>query len=244
MPLGAPVDEVPKRLTVNAIRKAPAEIGRDVAGREISEHHLARLLSRDELALHRLERMIVDDDLRWPIAGEKEESSGLAPASDHRDELDRRRIAPLEIAEDEHERSIGAEHIERLTHFVEQALAGRSCCTLPRGLRERRRKLPRPARRHAAYHLDHALALRMPAEPAEGLEDRKVRFACPVLFDALALTYEGRLRFRGDLPAEGFDQRRLADAGLTRHEDDLPLAAARSLVELAQLRQLGPSADE
>ena len=74
--------------------------------------------------------------------------------------------------------------------------------------------------------LNELVAARVPAQAPERLEHRQVGFAGAVLLHTLSTTDAQGLH-EADPGEKRFDQRRLPDPWLPRHEDELPLAIHR-----------------
>ncbi len=97
------------------------------------------------------------------------------------------------------------------------------------------RELRQPRRRLLGQDIDDFIASRAPAELAERLQHRVVGFLAAIPLHALA-PGEAKIGHFGAGPAlKLIDQRRLADAWLPRHEDDLPLPAQRFAQAVAQV---------
>src|SRR5215475_10267543 len=86
---------------------------------------------------------------------------------------------------------------------------------------------------------DEALTTWFATQPPACLQHGHIRFACPIVFDALP-SPDPQAILGSRLFQQHFYHRRLTNAWLTRDEDDLSLSAQRLLQPSVQLLQLSP----
>ena len=233
---GALVDERAERRRKTVGGKTLGEVLRHEPLGEVFERQLLALLPGDELLLDRLERVAAHDQFRGPIGPDQHQVSGAAAAGDVGDQVERREVAPVQVFQHEHQRRPRGQRIQGLAHLAEHALARRAAGVageaLAIGRRHQRRQLHQPHRRVQPQDLDRRGVV--PAQLPDRVEDRQIRFAHPVLGQALPAA-EPAVRLAGHRARERLQQRRLADAGLSRHEHHLALAAARPVEPAPQV---------
>jgi hypothetical protein len=151
-------------------------------------------------------------------------------------------IGPVEIFQHENDGRRRGERFERPAELAQHSLA---CLAEDLALqtfsvrgRQDRRELCQPGRCMLGEKLDHTRPLRRLTQAPDGFEHRVIRFLLAMAFDALAGGDAGAAVHH--LPTEeALDQGRLADAGLTGDEDDLPVSAERPTItgrEKGQIR--------
>ena len=200
-----------------------------VGGREKVERQVPGQALGRKLLLHRLQPRPRERDIDRTI-GEHEQQPARTGAARHQpDEVHRRVVAPVEIVEEEHERRIGSQRLERLGDLTEHAVGRRAkSLVLQRIARlDERRHLGQPRRRVPSQQGGDASAPRIAREPSERVEHRQVRFGAAGVLQALTLRDPGSSVLL-DLPQEGVDDARLADPAFPDHEHDLTLAGERS----------------
>ena len=100
-----------------------------------------------------------------------------------------------------------------------------------------------PGRSALGEHRDELLAAGLAAHPVESLEHRHVGLAGTVLLDALAAGDADSFVLRR--PGEKrFDERGLAEAGVTGHEHDAAPAAEHVVEEAVEALELGLASDD
>ncbi|MEZ5100241.1 MAG: hypothetical protein R3C15_10680 [Thermoleophilia bacterium] len=222
--------------------EAPLEVLGDGAGGQRAKPQL-----RGEPAVHELLRRPPDRVGGGPRVlrakrREHDESGGVVPAGERGERVDRRRVAPVEVLQDERERALGGDGLHGVDELAEHALARRRRRGSARGEPERAREpreLRHPGRGELREERSDVGAVAATAQPAEGLQDRHVRLALPVLLEALSVAHEQPTAgARLGLGKERAHQRRLADSGPPGHEHDpaaLLLDVPEQVVEVAQL---------
>ena len=200
-----------ERLVAGERRGPLRDVVRDLLLRERIEHDLLAQAVQAQLVPHRLERMVVRDDLGETKVREPHQAGVSAPARDVVDELDRRRSLQCRSSVTSNSgRALGVA-IEELAHLAQHPVRADARELASQGVALLRgaepRQLQQPGGRHGAQQRrDRAVAA---AQLRERFEDRQVRLACTVLLDALAAGAGDLAEARNEV----FDQRRLADTG-------------------------------
>ena len=203
--------------------------------------------ARHELAAEPPEHAASQDRLGRTVRRDDEEPRRLAPPRNRRAEVERRRIAPLQVLEHDHHRRESGDGLERLRDLAQHALAGHAEELVSEGgavrLGDQPGELGDPARSVAPQQRDDRRGVAAASEPAEGLEDRPVGLARPRSLEALPASHRQAERVRARRQ-EKIDQGRLADAGLARDEDEAPTTGEGALERRFQPRHLRGAADE
>ena len=169
--------------------------------------------------------MPADDDVGRPVGAEQEEARALGAQSERRNQVDRRRIAPLEVVEPENQRALRGERLDGVAHLAQHALAIRAGDAREKPfalrLREERRHLREPRRGVATEHVEHPIPAGTAAHRRQRLQHRKVRLPGSVVLDALPAGDAKLVAGRGG-GEEMAGQRGLADSRLAGEEHDLP----------------------
>src|SRR6202023_602831 len=143
------------------ISKASIQIRRDICFAQQLEPQLLAISVKFELLLHRAQRVIAREHLGWSIRPENEQARRLSSPGDRRNQFERRKIAPVEIFEREHQRRFRREGLQRLRHLAQHPLLSNSlssCLQLfPIGVAQQRRHLREPGRRELAQQLNYPL---------------------------------------------------------------------------------------
>jgi hypothetical protein len=120
-----PLAEEPCHLVREAAPcEAALQVLRHGVDPEIVERDLATTAARQQSLRDCPQRMVRENQLDGAIGREHKEPSRLRPHGDERQQIHRRRIAPVEIFEHEDERDLGAERLDELRHLAQHALAG------------------------------------------------------------------------------------------------------------------------
>ena len=192
---------------------------------ERPESELARMTARQQTSPGRSERMPADDDVGRPVGAEEEEARWLFAHRERRKQVDRRRVAPLEIVEPENQRTLRGERLHGIAHLAQHPLAIRagdaSEKPLVLHLREERRHLGEPGRRVPTEDVENPIPAGTAAHRRQRLQDRQVGLSGSVLLDALPAG-DAKLVAGGGGGEEVAGQRRLADSRLSGEEQDLP----------------------
>ena len=94
--------------------------------------------------------------------------------------------------------------------------------------------MQQPHRRVSAKDINNLLSLS--TQPPDGVQNRQVGLACPVLFQTLSST-DPNVSIRSDALGERIDQSGFADAGFSGNKYDLTLSAKHLLEPPLHLRQ-------
>ena len=176
------------------------------------------------------------------VRSDNEQARRFPPPGQHAEQVDGGRVAPVQILEEEHERRLEGEGIQRLHQLSQHAIA--RCSLRPPlhrlhiAITQQPRELLQPGRCMLLQDLHEVLAPRCSTQSPQSLQHGEIRFAGAVLLDALSPADAQRVRL-GDFRQEHFHQRRLADPRLAGHEYELPLAVqgcGQPGVEVGQLR--------
>ncbi len=184
---------------------------------------------RNELLLHRLERMPVCDQLRRPIGADHHEVSGALATSHVCDQVQRREVGSSEglPARGRAPSALSGRPAHRPFHGA----SARALFPRPRG---RRARDPPGSRATASASATSARV--RGARPRHGYPRGTTAELHPRPADTprSCRTAAGIARCkslpsgRGDAPSEAFEQRGLTDAGLARHEHHLALGSTRA----------------
>ena len=222
------VDDVGELAGERAVREPLAQI---VGDRRLAEQRERQLLGappRLELARELPDGALGQGGLDGAIGADQEQPSGLLPPGDQREQVDGRRVAPVQVLENQHEGGVGRQRLDQLRHLAQHALArGPEELALQRvsvARVEEPRHLHEPGGRVSAQERDEPIARAPAAEPGESVQHGQIRLARPVRLDALPLR-DPHARIGGDALEEGLDDRGLADARLAGQERDLASAA-------------------
>ena len=103
------------------------------AERQTAERQLRALLVRAQLLLEAAQRVTTQNQLRRSIRGEDQQRTCVGPAREIREHVERRRVAPVQILEDEDERLLRREPLDRSAEEPDRALRhhparGRAAC--------------------------------------------------------------------------------------------------------------------
>jgi hypothetical protein len=245
--LGAPVDDASQLRREGDGRKPLEEVLADVGLAEEQERQQMGPAAPLEIEGRIRDREVGVDRRPGPVRADQEQSRRRLPPRDQGDQVERGRVTPVEVLEDDNERSLARPRLEQLGHLAQHPLrGGAQQLALERlAIRgvEEPRHLREPRRRPSPQERDRATARVLAAEARQGVEHRQIGFPGPVHLDALPLC-DRDARIRGDPREERVQQRRAPDAGLARDEDDLPVAAPRRVEPHLEMIECGPAPDE
>jgi hypothetical protein len=223
-------------------RSALSDVVGDLALRERIEDDLVAQIMDAELAPQPVERMVERHDLGEPKRGEPHEPRVAAPPCDVVDELDSGAVAPVQVLRHQQQRLAVARAVEKRAYLAQHAIGGDTRELASQQVPFLRigepRQLQEPRwRRRTQQRYERVVRA---AQVGDGLEHGKVRFARPMMLDALS----SGTRDVAEAGDEVLDQGRLADTRLTGNPHDLALAAARGFPRVAKAcKRFGP-ADE
>ncbi len=182
--------------------------------------------------------------IRRPQRGDHQQPRRVVTARHGRQQVDRGRIAPVQILEHQQQRLLGGQGVQRLDGLAEHA-SRRRADDAPLhvagivGL-EQPRQLHQPGRRVLGQRPAQVGPHLRVAEAPERVEHGQVRLGDAVLLGALPARHEhvaGRRQ-------ERVDQRRLARPRLAGHDDDLTSARECDLEVALQEAEVGCAADD
>ena len=198
---------------------------------QVLERDLGAPAPRAQRGQHLLDGMIEHRRQGRPVRPQQHRLRALRPLREHRDDVDRALIAPVQILQDEHQRVIDRDRLHQAGELAQHPLRRRVGVPAPQPLAVhgplQRRHLRQPARGDRAQGGQRPVAGRPVAQPLQGLQHRHVGLSLAVLLDALPVSDQdggGGGSHRAD---EGLDERALADPRFALDEDDLPLAGRR-----------------
>ena len=231
---GAAVHERCQRLGrgVGELAEAPPQQRSDGGHIEQPERQLARLVALRQVRCQAVQRRLAVPRIGGPEAGHDQQTCRLRATGDERQRGQRRRVAPVQIFQPQHQRSLRGQHLKGLGDLAQHALRGAQRAGLRLCLRQRRpgqpRQLRQPAGRIAGQQLAQRAGTDLRGQVLQGFQQRQEGLAGAVLLDAAALR-RPQLAGAGLPLEEGRDQGRLADASLASDEHQLaPAAAGRS----------------
>jgi hypothetical protein len=249
IPIGAGMDRRGEPRRDLRAWKTRLEIARDVGLREIVHGELVTLPAQAQPADHVGQAVLLHGDVRRPVGPDHHQPRRLTTLAEQRQQIERRRIAPVQVLEHEHECHRPGQLLRQHGKLAQHAFgSGRvqGTAQLIITVAEQPRQLRQPGRRDATQQAGQIGAMRQSGEAFGGFEHRHVWLARSELLDTTTAADPHR---RGGSEEciggeERFDERRLADPGRARHEDDLALARDGSLEERLQSRELDRTADE
>ncbi len=143
--------------------------------------------------------------------------------------LQGRRISPLQVLEDQHDRTGFAQRRDRLRQLEQHLVfAGRRVERRRTVARQQLRKRCAPGRRPSRHGANHIVCTGGARAAAQRVEERKIRLGDVALAEALPAQHRGAAG-RALVCRKGLDQQRLADSALAEHEDDLTTPLERQL---------------
>ena len=245
--LGARVDDV-RKLSGERVAREP--LAKVVGDRRRAEQRQCQALGpppRLELARELEDGALGQGGLDGAIGGDQEQPSGLPPPGDQREQVHGRRVAPVEILENEDEGGVGGQRLDQLRHLAQHALSRGpdelALQRVPVARVEEPRHFHEPGGRVSTQERDEPIGRASAAEPGERVQHREIRLARAVRLDALPLR-NPHARIGRHALEEGIDDRRLAHARLTRQERDLASASPRRVEPHLQTIQGAITADE
>ncbi len=126
IPLGAFMDQGRQSSWKSIGRESNRQILRNGIFLEVFQRQFFALLPGQQFAFDGFEWMSGDDQLDRPIGANQHQMCGMTLSCQVRDQVQRRVIAPVKIFQDKHQRHVGGQHLQSLTHFPQHPLASRS----------------------------------------------------------------------------------------------------------------------
>ena len=194
-----------------------------------------------ELLLDGLQRMRRARHIRRPVRSQDQQTRRVPTPGQHAQQIDRGRVAPVQVFQYQHERRVTRHRLERLHQLPQHSLSRRALRAplyrLHVVVRQQPRQLRQPCRRMLPEDLNQRFAPHPSPQTPERLEHRQVGLARAVLLHALAAADTERAAL-ADLRQQRLHQRRLADPRLPCHEHQLPLPVERLIQPIPQPPQL------
>jgi hypothetical protein len=106
-------------------REPQAQVALDLRRAQELERDLAAAPAELEVHLEAAQGMTVHHELDRPIGRDHEQARGLGAVGEERQEIERRVVAPVQVLEDEDERRVARETLERLDELEQHAGARR-----------------------------------------------------------------------------------------------------------------------
>ena len=210
----------------------PGHIRRHVRGRQELQPEVDPLPPPTQLLDHAAQGMPLEQHLHRPIRPHHQQPRRLGPLRQVGEGLDRRVVAPLQVFQDQHQRPVGRQHLQRLGEFAQHP--GRrqpvqaALESLQLRLAHQAGEVRQPHRRILPQHGADRVPLGPVAQPPQCFQEGQVRFPLPRVLDALPP--------RGPHPAPGgqagqeqLDHRRLPHPRFPTDEDELAGAVGRPL---------------
>jgi hypothetical protein len=214
---------------------------------ETAEGDLAAEALDSESVDQRGMRMLGPSDFRRPVGGNHQQARRFGTPCKGRDPVERRDVAPVQVFETQDERNACGHRFSGVGELTEQALARRPCNHAlepgTSGERQQGWQLREPRRSVLPQRLDVLVAARLPAQARQRLQERLIWLAGPIVLDALA-PGGPESAAPGGRSQQLLDNGCLPDAGLTRHEQELPNTLLRQPARAKQLLHHGSAADE
>ena len=194
------------------------------------------------------ERVVEHRRLRRPIGTQEHDSRPLGPLREHRYEIHRALVAPVQVLQDQYQRAIDGDRLHQARELTQHAVGRRVDVPAPGlsrvGGRVKRGHPRQPARSDGAQRGEQPVSGRSVAQPLQGLQGRHVGLPLAVLLHALAIADQDAVGRRPQRVQERLDDRGLADAGFALHEHHLALAGGRGLEDGPERRELGVAAHQ
>ena len=179
-----------------------------------------------------MQRVRLEHHVHRAIRPQHQQLRRLAPLRQDGQEVHRRPITPLQVFQHEYQRRIGCQHVERLREFAPHAGRGRPGHLVLQPLEFRRadqpRQLHQPQGGILPQHCQEGVPRRTVGQLPQGLEERQVRFALPIVLDALAPPGPHTAPC-GQVGQEAIDHRRLANPHVATDQDELARTVDRLL---------------
>ncbi len=208
--------------------KATREIGGDTATAQVFEVDLRDSTPGAQMHQDLLGRVVQSRHLGRAIGSDEHGASALGPLREDGHEIHRAAIAPVQVLQDENDGTLDRNRLQQPRELAGHSLRG--CFGVPAAqplhvrLRLERGHLSQPARGSRAKGSHQPVSHRTLAHPLQGLQHRHVGLPLAVLLDALTVSDQRVLWGSPNGVEKCFDERALADSGLSLNEDDLTLA--------------------
>ena len=206
-------------------RQIALEIGAGQEGQEDLPAHAAPL----ELQLHVQERVLTEQQVRRAVGEYQQQSHRRALAANISQQIHGRRIGPVQIVQEQHQRLEARHLLKEGGQLAFEALLRGHLGILPharkRGVvRHQRRELHVPGRGHDLHHLCDRVAARAVEQAVERFQKRQIGFAAGQALRAPPAGDAARPFPHRQLAEELFHQGGLAHARLAGHAEQEPTA--------------------
>ena len=185
--------------------------------------------------------MLLCDGVASSVRANDEQTRGFLSSSERIEEVDGRRIAPMQVLEDEDERELVADRLEGLEHLPEHPQGGGSdqapLNRLELVVGKEPRHLCEPGRCLPGEQGDEMLTARLAGKSAKRLQHGQVRLSRATVLDALAVSDE-RLSRRAGSRRQVLDDGRLADPRFAGDEDKSSRAGLGFVVQPLEVGEL------
>ena len=205
-------------------------------------------LQAQQLGEQRAER-VTPMELIGPVGGQQQHRLATGVANEEPEEVACRRIGPMEVLQDEHQRPFLRQAMQDPEHDLEQAGAGRRGAQRrigwPLGASRRRTEVGQQVRQLGASRPDQAVeavGVQRAHQRSEGRDERSVREAG--LTDRQAVSFQDERPGRPGAFQELLHQPRLADPRLAGDEARAGPAGRGLLERVGQAGELGGASDE
>ena len=114
------------------------QVCRHVAPAQVLERDLPALTVRAQRRHDLGERVVEHRRLRRPIGAQEHDSRPLGPLREHRDEIHRALVAPVQVLQDQHQRAIDRDRLHQARELTQHAVGRRVGVPAPRAAPRRR----------------------------------------------------------------------------------------------------------
>ena len=207
-------------------------IRRHVRGGQELEPQLAPLAPPTQLLGHAAQGMPPEQHVHGTIRPQHQQPRRLGPLRQVGEGLDRRVIAPLQVFQEQHQRPVGRQRLQRLgelaqhpgrRHAVQAAVE-----PLQLRLAHQAGELRQPHRRIPSQHGADLVPRGPVPQPPQRFHEGQIRLPLPIVLDALP-PCRPPLMPGGQACQEHLDHRRLPHSRFPTDEDELTGAVGRAL---------------
>ena len=225
--------------------EARAEIRLDIVEGEQIERDVLAQTAGLQILPDGFQRRRAEREIGRTVGADEQQPARLRAARHQVDEVDGGFVRPVQVVEKKNQRDVGGQRLERFGNLSQHALRcraeGFALQRLPVG--RQHRELRDPGRRITPQHRFDLRPSGLLEESAEGIEHRQVGLLSGRVLDRLPARHPGAVVPLG-AREKGLGDARLADAGLTGHEDDLATAARGQRERGVEARERRVAADQ
>ncbi len=229
-------------------REAGVQVLGHLARAERSERELAGRAFRPQVERRAAQVRVLGVHVGLPERPDQQRALPRQPAADVVQQVDARRVGPLHVLDQEHDRERAAGRLHEVAGLADQPLLRRARGLAAQGAvgvgQDTCRHLHADRRRVRAQQNRRLLTAVAGEQPADRVEERQERLRRAVRLDAAARRDRQRPRPGPRAAQELADERALADAAVAGHEHDRPRAGHRRREALLEPRELGPATHE